>query len=58
MGREVVYWAMHYLEEYRVAIECMATKETMAEARGVWVPSPGNVFKVNVDGLFLRNTKQ
>lgn len=55
--REVVYWAMHYLEEYRVAMECMATKETMAEARGVWVPSPGNVFKVNVDGVVFAQHK-
>ena len=56
-GREVVYWAMHYLEEYRVAMECMATKETMAEARGIWVPSLGNVFKVNVDGVVFAQHK-
>lgn len=38
-------------------MECMATKETMAEARGVQVPSPGNVFKVNVDGVVFAQHK-
>ncbi|KAL0011877.1 hypothetical protein SO802_006985, partial [Lithocarpus litseifolius] len=48
-AREVVCWAMHYLEEYRAAMACMASEDTMVKARSVWVPPPRNVFKVNVD---------
>ena len=34
-GREVVYWAINYSEEYQAAMDCMITKETLAEDRAV-----------------------
>ncbi|XP_075654690.1 uncharacterized protein LOC142624835 [Castanea sativa] len=55
-GREVVNWAVHYLEEYRAATVCKAPKDIVADARSAWVPPPRNVFKVNVDGaVFAQN---
>ena len=47
-GREMVYWALHYLEEYKAATASKDSKVTVADATAAWVPPPRNVFKVSV----------
>ena len=56
-GREMVYWAQHYLEEYKATTACNDSKVTKVDTRGAWVPPPRNVFKVNVDAAVFAQQK-
>ncbi|XP_075669801.1 uncharacterized protein LOC142639525 [Castanea sativa] len=56
-GKELVSWVTQYTEEFKAANVCMESTTPVVEVKGTWIPTPGNVFKVNVDAAICRSQK-